>query len=69
MADVYSPEPRSSNNLADYIQRLTCKHCAGAGKLTTSIAKTFMGDLFRETSVRRCEPCNGWGVEGAGDRR
>lgn len=69
MGDPYNPEPRPFDNLAEYVGQLTCQNCAGTGKLTTSTTLVYLGREHKQVTVRRCEPCNGWGVQGAGERR
>lgn len=62
----YSPEPRPVDEFKAYIGRLTCKMCAGTGKLTTRVHLVTINGVEvspKEITVRRCEPCNGWGVE------
>lgn len=69
MADAYSPEPRTATELSQRKRDSTCHMCAGGGKLTTSWSFIYLGQLKRDVTIRRCVPCNGWGVEGAGGHR
>jgi DnaJ-class molecular chaperone len=40
-----------------------CDYCAGTGKLTTQVSKTFQGSIYKaEAYVRKCEECDGAGA-------
>lgn len=47
------------------VERIVCKHCAGRGALTTSIARIYPAEGYvRLTHMMKCGKCDGTGVGG-----